>query len=929
MIELKSVSKTYNKLKALYKVNLTLPKTGMIAIQGPSGCGKTTLLNCLAGLIPFEGKVVIDGYDYTNKSDSQNSLFRLANIGFIFQDFRLFENETVLQNILFPLDTLNNSSYGTKMIKAEELLKLVDLRGKEKQFVSTLSGGEKQRVCIARSMINDPKIILADEPTGALDEKNSALVMNMLSKISNKSLVIFVTHDDALAKKYGDRNIQMRDGRITHIIDQESGRKECVIAVARTRSRMKKPYIPISFVLKHSFHALKKKKIRSIICSITTSIGLIGVGLALSLSSFISDNVKQAYSSLIKKDQVIVSCKNGEKSKFGEYNASLMETRGIADRNKEYVYDIGVSYSADFEDIFKDTNELVLYESALKAPIRGITARSINEFEWLDKTDGIFYPELPEHLEDDEIYIGMPNSSVLDLCYLLRIERSVTSLSNYLFNNDCYVVFNFEHTEWDYQDQQILNLRGFTLSNDLKIYHTNHMWNKYMFEERMRLPVIEDSEVKEVFPWTLRRYNYLYCNNNIDVFLTFINNDYRYSDYVLEIATKKHFPLLYKDVEVEDRRRVLVFKNKLDCIDCGLIDSFIEYEPNLCDPIVGSSNGYVIYPANLMMGFAHNAFLSFDLDKINDAIDVETSVKLNDDQHIEYPEGILQGHFTKSILNGLSFNVLPEKVDIGRKPESLDEIVISSPILNVSGGENLNSTLYFSYPSSSIQTATGEIVKNYKTVPLKVVGIVNSTEEAIYHNYMWPISFFQSRIGLSMFELKCQAIAFSLHNSKKMDETISKLQKAFPDYSIINPLKDIDSSVEGLCGYVSTISFMFSLFASITSIMLLSICSYLHVYETRNEIGLARCIGANKAQASKFIYSHALTLAGISLVLSCVELISISLVISLEMNGSFMLNISIIPFLAMFGLALAISLIASLFITLSFRKHNPIEATKY
>ena len=162
-----------------------------------------------------------------------------------------------------------------------------------------------------------------------------------------------------------------------------------------------------------------------------------------------------------------------------------------------------------------------------------------------------------------------------------------------------------------------------------------------------------------------------------------------------------------------------------------------------------------------------------------------------------------------------------------------------------------------------------------------------------------------------------------------MDDTIANLKKGFPNYSIINPLKDIDSSVEELCNYVSVISFMFSLFASVTSILLLSICSYLHVYETRNEIGLARCIGANKFQASKFIYSHALTLSGISFGLSSIELVVISIVISLEMNGSFMLNISIIPFLAMLGLALVISLIASLFITISFRKHNPIEATKY
>ena len=929
MIVIKNLFKKFGEYKALNNVSLTFPKKGMVIIQGASGCGKTTFLNCLAGLLPFDGTIKIDNYEYKNKTESQNSLFRLSNIGFVFQDFRLFENETVLENIMFPLDTLNNTTRGRKLIKSKELLHLVGLNGKEKQYASNLSGGEKQRVCIARSIVNDPKIILADEPTGSLDEKNSTQIMDILSKISKKSLVIVVTHDDLLAKKYGDQIIKMKDGNITDIVQLKTEGNDVNIPIAKTRSRNKKPSVPLLFVFKHSLHALFKKKARSIICTITTSIGLIGVGLSLSISSCISTNVKQAYSSLIKKDQIIVSAKNGEQSKYGEYNASIYETKKIAEHNKEYIYDVGVNYVADFEDIFCDTNELDLLDSSYRAPIRGVSARNINEFEWLDNSDELFYPEKYESLEDDEIVLGMPISSILDLCYLLRIERNVSSLSNYLANNDCFVVFNFEHLDWDYSDEQILNIRGFCLSNDIRIYHTNHLWNEYMFEERMRFPISEGKEGEFLYPWTLRKFNYLYCNENIDMFLTSINSNLAYKDYVLEIADRKHFPLLYKNVDIKDRRRVIVFQNKLDCIDCGFIKILEDFEPNICEPIIGTNGSYAIYPSNLMMGFAQKAFLSFEINNINDAIDIENSYQLEQDQHIEYPKELIQGHFTKSMQNGLCFSVIPNYLDSGRAPETIDEIAISKSISERIKGTAIGKEIYFSFPSNSVQTNTGETMMDYKIVPLTVTGIVNSGEDTIYHNYMWPVSFFQSRIGISMFNLKCNSISFSVKNTAEINNSIKHLQIGFPQFDIINPLKDIDDSVKELSNYVSIVALIFSLFASITSILLLTICSYLHVYETRNEIGLARCIGVNKLQASKFVYSHALTLAGISFALSSFELVGVSLIISLEMNGNLILNISVLPFLAMFGLAMIISLFASLCINLSLRKHNPIEATKY
>ena len=220
MIRFSHVSKEFGNRTVLKDINLKLPRTGLISIIGPSGCGKTTLLNLLSGLLSFDGDIEIDGHHIGLMSQKEMDEYRLKNFGFVFQDFKLFESESVLNNIMFPLETANSCHQETKMKKCHELINLVGLKRNAKQRVNKLSGGEKQRVAIARALVNGPKIILADEPTGALDSKASQEIMKLLEVISEKSLVVMVTHDKDLAKKYAYQIIEMKDGVIVKIKHQ-------------------------------------------------------------------------------------------------------------------------------------------------------------------------------------------------------------------------------------------------------------------------------------------------------------------------------------------------------------------------------------------------------------------------------------------------------------------------------------------------------------------------------------------------------------------------------------------------------------------------------------------------------------------------------------------------------------------------------------
>ena len=222
MIKLTNVKKSYNQRHALININYEFPRTGLYIIYGPSGSGKTTLLNCLSGLISFEGSIDIDHQTIESLSDNELSDLRLTCYGFVFQDFKLFENETVIANLLFPLETLNHLANSIKLQKCRDLLALVGLEKKEKQIVNKLSGGEKQRVAIARALVNDPKVVLADEPTGALDEKNGKEIMTILKSISKSALVIVVSHDRDLTRQYADTIIEMEDGQIKEVFSRTS-----------------------------------------------------------------------------------------------------------------------------------------------------------------------------------------------------------------------------------------------------------------------------------------------------------------------------------------------------------------------------------------------------------------------------------------------------------------------------------------------------------------------------------------------------------------------------------------------------------------------------------------------------------------------------------------------------------------------------------
>lgn len=311
MLKLENINKSYNNELILKNINLYFENTGFISILGPSGSGKTTLLNIISGLIkPDSGTIQYNNLLLNKFNRKSWDSFRTYNLSYIFQDYKLLEDITVIDNI--KIVTNNNN-------KIKQLLAKLEINKIQKQKVNKLSGGEKQRVAIARALANDPDILLADEPTGALDTINSVKIMNILKEMSKNKLVIIVTHNIELAKKYSDKIIYIKDGTTEHndYIKEFTDIKTTIL---------KKNKSSIKSIIKLALNGLKSKKKRTILTSLASSIGIITMALVLLISNGFNKDLKNYEETTLSKIPITISNgiyekkSNSEKLKDNQIN---------------------------------------------------------------------------------------------------------------------------------------------------------------------------------------------------------------------------------------------------------------------------------------------------------------------------------------------------------------------------------------------------------------------------------------------------------------------------------------------------------------------------------------------------------------------------------------------------------------------------------
>lgn len=438
MLQIRDICKEYRTgslvQKALNQVSLNLRDNEFVAILGPSGSGKTTLLNIIGGLDRYDsGDLIINGISTKKYKDRDWDSYRNHTIGFVFQSYNLIPHQTILSNVELAL-TISGIGKSERRERAKKALDQVGLGEQVHKKPNQLSGGQMQRVAIARALVNDPEILLADEPTGALDSETSVQVMELLKEVARDRLVVMVTHNPELAHEYATRIVNLKDGKIRSdsdpfmVNEQELAKPE--------HKNMGKASMSFLTALSLSFNNLKTKKARTLLTSFAGSIGIIGIALILALSTGVNDYIKQIEEETLSEYPLQIQ------STGVDFSSMIESGEGAGSQEKEQ----GDIYVVNMvTDMFStmDTNDLESLKTYLDSGNSGIEEYT-NAIEYSYNTEPQIYKE-----NGDEIRQVHPDSSFSSLG--LGSSSNTNSMMSSMMSTD--VFFEMPENEELYEGQ--------------------------------------------------------------------------------------------------------------------------------------------------------------------------------------------------------------------------------------------------------------------------------------------------------------------------------------------------------------------------------------------------------------------------------------------------------------------------------------------
>jgi len=796
-IELSRLYKCYGTQILFNRTSYSFPDKGLVVIVGESGSGKTSLLNIIAGLdTEYEGSVEVLGRRLALMSEKERSLFRLEKIGYIRQYYDLLELENGLFNVLLPLEAVCADPLALKKRKGLVVLRSVGLGKEGKQTVNTLSGGEKQRVALGRAVVNEAPILLGDEPTGALDEKNAEKVFGLLAQLGQTHLVVVVTHDEKRAPRFASVILRLSDGLLVHE-DLCPPEEAPASPVPKNQTEKEETTVPFSFWLRHGFHVNQAKKWRTLLSRFILSFSFLALGLSLYISRDLGVELEKAFSSLSGDGLVVMEPSVKHQDPIWETSPVTEEDiQAISLHHPDFILDYGMSYLADIESFFPDAHLVYLPINGKKFVIPDMSIRTAADALWLDQQELDFYPEKPVWMEDDEVALGLPYDTMVSLCLHLGILRNYQSLGDYLLAHPLQLIFELANDSWSYTDEQILRLSAVAATSRPRLFHTNHRWNSTLLEKRMRFPTSSVQDYSK--PWILQKLYYVHRVGDPLSFREGVRSSSDLSDYVFERTRKEYALSLFEDNGSNDLGRYYPFladKRSLETTDVEKAAS-AEFFDGF---VYGSEGSYMAYPESFMAGFVNPFYLSSDSDAIDTVIDYKSDQSLEESAlDLVLPERTVVGSYLRPASSSLTVSSRPHTLVSGRFPQNLLEVALTEKLYEQLG----KPTTIYSAGEVESETGNGRIVRQYRKSELTVVGTTNQEGLVLGVLPSWPIDFFAEEVGVTSFRLEPTRAIFSLKDGVDGGEAAKEMCKRFPNSLFTDPSSKVRSSLDDTMAYV-------------------------------------------------------------------------------------------------------------------------------
>ena len=904
MLTLRNITKDYtagdSAVHALKGVSIDFRESEFVAVLGPSGCGKTTLLNIIGGLDQYtSGDLVINGRSTRDYGDKDWDTYRNHSIGFVFQSYNLIPHQSVLANVELAL-TISGISREERRERAIKVLERVGLGDQIYKKPNQMSGGQMQRVAIARALINDPDILLADEPTGALDSETSVQVMDLLKEVAQDRLVIMVTHNPELAERYATRTVRLLDGEIIGDSDPYDGSK----AAQRSNEGKKRPSMSFLTALSLSLNNLMTKKGRTILTAFAGSIGIIGIALILSLSNGIQTYIDQVQEDTLSTYPLTIE------SEAADLSSMIEAMTGAAGDGEEHerdaVYSNVILYDLmdNLMSMDTETNDLKSFKEFLDAGGGGI-----NEF-----TSAIQY----EYDPNFNIYTKDSDGNIVESDVVTLLNELMASMYGGDFSSyfDTMGDFYSSFESW----QEMLPGENGELINQTLLDQYDVIYGSWPQDyDEVVLIVNQNNEVSDLVLYTLGLRTEEDLTSSLEAYMNGETVDAEveswsyeelcgmtfklvgwYDHYVYDSATGTYTDVsgteagldyLYENSDVGIPLKISGIVRQNEDAVAGMMSGAIGYTSGLIDRVIEQAEGSDVISAQMAdpdtdvilgLPFATGEEVEPSGDELRAEVDeyiagldtagqAELYTEISSTPSDDYLDAAVEqalSELTREDIEGMMLDGYAE--EMGVDADSLrDYVAQMDDETLMSYVEDMAREAVAQQYAEAAQQQLASLSQQQLAAALAINGLSDWQYEYVYENLM-PARYSESTYEQNLETLGYIDIAspdsINLYASTFADkDEIARIideynasadeeqQISYTDYVAL-----LMSSVSTIINAISYVLIAFVAISLVVSSIMIGIITYISVLERTKEIGILRAIGASKRDVANVFNAETL-----------------------------------------------------------------------